>query len=139
MKYISAILVFVLALMLELWFAPGGMRGDFVLASLIVFSFIFEFWELAIFILLGIFLMDSALHPDVAMLLFAFVPIALYIIRRRFSLDPWLGVPAGIIVGIAVFYAILAPAAEFHAVGFLLIDILACILFGELVLCGMVG
>ena len=43
MKHLSAILVFILAVMLQLWFAPAGMRGDFVLATLVVFAFLFEF------------------------------------------------------------------------------------------------
>jgi len=139
MKYISVALVFILALMLELWFAPGGMRGDFVIATLIVFAFLLEFWELVVFILFGIFLLNSSFHPDVAMLLLALVPLATYAARRRYSLNPWLGVPVGIILGIAVFYAVVAPAMAFHTAGFLLVDIIVCVLFGELILCGAEG
>jgi hypothetical protein len=137
MKYLSATLVFLLAVMLQLWFAPGGMRGDFVLAVLIVFSFVFEFWELLIFVLLAAFLMNAAFHPDLAVLMLVLVPLAVFAVRRRFSLDPWLGIPAVIAVGIVLFYAVTAPVAALHAIGFLLIDILICILFGELVLVGM--
>jgi hypothetical protein len=139
MKYLSAVLVFILAVMLQLWFAPAGMRGDFVLATLIVFAFLFEFWELAVFILLGIFLLNVASYSEFAMLMLVLVPLAVYFLRRRFTLDLWLGVPAGILCGIIVFYAVIAPIAAFHAAGFLVLDILACVLFGELVLWGMEG
>jgi hypothetical protein len=115
------------------------MRGDFVLATLVVFAFLFEFWELTAFILLGIFLLGSSPHPDATVLMFVVVPLAVYFARRRFSLEPWLGAAAGIAAGIAVFYAVTAPVPAFHAAAFLLLDILACILFGELVLCGMEG
>lgn len=137
MKYLSALLVFLLAVMLQLWFAPSGMRGDFVLATLIVFSFVFELWELVIFALLAVFLMNTAFIPDLAMLTLFLVPLATSVLRRRFSLDPWLGAPAAIACGIITFYAVTAPGAALHAIGFLLVDMLVCVLFGELVLCGM--
>lgn len=137
MKHLSAILVFALAIMLQLWFSPGGMRGDFVLAALIVFAFLFEFWELIFFILLGIFFLNPSLGPNIGMFMLAIVPLAAYFVRRRFSLDPWLGAAAGVAIGAIVFYAVVAPMAAFHAVGFLLLDILACVLFGELMLYGI--
>jgi hypothetical protein len=137
MKYLSAILVFILAVMLQLWFAPGGVRGDFVLAILVVFAFLFGFWELVVFILLGIFLLHATPYPDLAMLMLAAVPLAAYFVRRYFSLDPWFGIAAGIVGGIVVFYAAVAPVTALHAAAFLLLDILACVLFGELVLRGM--
>lgn len=139
MKYLSAILVFILALLLQIWFAPGGMRGDFVLAALVVFAFLFDFWELVAFILLGIFLLGSSPYPDVTAFMFVVVPLAVYFARRRFSLEPWLGAAAGIAAGVVVFYAVTAPVSAFHAAAFLSLDILACILFGELVLCGIEG
>lgn len=139
MKYLLAIFVFILAVMLQLWFASGGMRGDFVLAALIVFAFLFEFWELVAFILFGIFLLNLWPSFNLAMLMFALVPLAIYVLRRRFSLDLWLGVAASIAGGIIVFYAVTAPLAAFSAAGPLILDLIACVLFGELVLCGMEG
>lgn len=137
MKYLSAILTFILAVILQLWLAPAGMRGDFVLAILIVFAFLFEFWELVAFILLGVFLMNGAPRLGSAMLMLAVLPLAAYFLRRYFSLDPWLGVALGIAFGIIIFYAVLAPVAAFHSAGLLLVDILICIAFGELILCGI--
>lgn len=137
MKYLSAILVFILALMLQVWFVPGGMRGDFVLSVLIVFALLFEFWELVAFILLGTFLINSSFHLDITTLLFALVPLIVYFVRRRFSLDPWLGGAVGIACGIVFLYVVTVPTAVFHAIGFLLLDILVCIIWGGLVLYGM--
>ncbi len=138
-KYLSAVLIFVLAFMLQLWFAPGGMRGDFVLAALVVFAFLFDFWELVIFILLGIFLLNLPLYSKIAAVLFVAIPLAVYFMRRRFPLHQWFGVVAGIVGGIVIFYAVAAPVVAWHAAGFLLIDIFACVIFGELVLAGMEG
>jgi hypothetical protein len=137
MKHLLAILVFILALMLQLWFAPAGMRGDFVLATLVVFAFLFAFWELVIFILLGIFLLNSSPYFNLAMLMLAVIPLLIYVIRRRFPLDRWFGTAFGIVVSIPIFYAVTAPVAAFHMIGFLSLDILACVIFGELLLCGM--
>ena len=137
MKHLFAVLVFILAVMLQLWFAPAGMRGDFVLATLIVFAFLFTFWELAIFILLGIFLLNVEAYSAVAALMLTIVPLAVYFARRRFPLDLWLGTAAGIVIGTLVFYAAVAPLAAFHAAGFFALDILVCVLFGELALWGM--
>jgi hypothetical protein len=137
MKHFSAILVFILALMLQLWFAPAGVRGDFVLAALIVFAFLFTFWELIAFVLFGVFLLNTAFYPGLAMFFWAAIPLVVYAARRRFPFDPWFGAALGIALGIPAFYAVTAPGAAVHAIGFLLLDILACIIFGELVLCGM--
>jgi hypothetical protein len=139
MKYLSAILVFILAVMLQLWLAPGGIHGDFVLTALIVFAFLFEFWELAAFIIFGIFLLNLWPSFNLAMLMFVLVPLVVYVLCRRFSLDLWLGVAASIAGGIIVFYAVTAPLAAFSAAGPLILDLIACIIFGELVLCGMEG
>jgi hypothetical protein len=138
-KHLSATLVLILAVMLQLWFAPAGMRGDFVLATLIVFAFLFSFWELIAFVLFGIFLLDLSPYSVPTMLMLALVPLALYFVRRRFPLDPWSGAAAGIALGIAVFYAVTAPVAALHAAGFLALDILVCILFGVFVLWGVEG
>ena len=82
--------------MLQLWFAPGGMRGDFALAMLIVFAFLFDFWELAAFILLAVFLLNPSPVFNVAILFFVLIPFAVHFLRKRFSWDPWLGGAFGI-------------------------------------------
>lgn len=137
MKYLSAIFVLVLAIMLQLWFAPGGMRGDFVLAALIVFAFLFDFWELAAFDLVAVFLLNPMPAFNVDILVFSLVPLAVYFLRRRFSWDPWLGAAFGVACGILFLYTVTAPAVAFTAIGLLLSDILVCVLFSELILCGM--
>jgi hypothetical protein len=139
MKHIAVILVFALALMLQLWFAPAGVRGDFVLATLIIFAFLFDIWELAAFVLFAVFLLNPfpAFHFDI--LIFALIPFAVYFLRQRFSWDPWFGGAFGIICGISLLSIAIAPIVAFHTLGYLLLDVLACILFGELILCGMGG
>ena len=137
MKHVLAILVFALALLLQVWFAPAGMRGDFVLTVLIVFAFLFPLRELVIFILAGIFFTQASPYPDPAMFMLAIVPILVYLMRRHFPLDPWVGAAIGIAIGIPFFYAVVAPLAAFHGIFFLVFDILLCVLFGELVLWGI--
>ena len=139
MKHFLAILAFILAVMLQLWLAPAGIRGDFALAALVVCTFLFEFWELAVFILFGIFLLNSSSGLSAAMLMLAIVPLAIFAARKSLSLDPWLGAAVGIVAGIIVFYAVVAPVVAFHAAGFLALDILACVFFGELTLYGIEG
>jgi hypothetical protein len=139
MKHISAIIIFLLAIMLQLWFAPAGMRGDFVLAALIVFAFLFEFWELSVFVLLGFFILNLSFYSVVAAIFFMGLPFAIYFFRKRFPMNLWLGSAVGIAGSIVVFYVVTAPFAAFQNAGFILIDILVCIVFGELVLCGMEG
>jgi hypothetical protein len=139
MKYFPAIAVLLLALMLELWFAPGGMRGDFVLATLVVFAFIFDAGALAVFSAAAAFCMDPAFRIGGTMLLFVLVPFAVFFLRRRFSIDPWFGVPIGIVLGIGVFYAIVAPVAAVYSLWPLALDTTICALFGEAVWYGMEG
>jgi hypothetical protein len=138
-KHIFALLVFILALMLQLWLAPAGMRGDFVLTTLIVFAFIFTFWELVVFALFGAFFLNTSPYLGWSVLMLILIPLLAYIARNRFPLDRWFGVLFGIVIGIPLFYAITAPVAALHAIGFLLVDILACVIFGELILYGMAG
>lgn len=139
MKHFSAILVFILAIMLQAWFAPAGVRGDFVLATLVVIALLFTFWELAIFVLFGVFLLHASPYPDLAMLLLAGIPFAAYFIRRHFYLDPWFGAAVLIAASILLFYAVTAPLAALHAIPLLALDIVACVLFGELILYGIEG
>jgi hypothetical protein len=136
-KYLSAILVLILGVTLQLWFVPGGMRGDFALAALIVFALIFDFWELAALDLAAVFLLNPSPAFTADIIIFALVPFAVYFLRKRFSWDPWLGAVFAVACGILFLYAAIAPTAAFHMLGYLLLDVLACVLFGELILCGM--
>lgn len=137
MKHLSAIFVFLLAAMLQLWFAPAGMRGDFVLATLIIFALLFDFWELTAFVLLAVFLLNPFPAFNFGILVFALIPFAVYFLRRRFSWDPWIGGAFGIVCGVLLLSAAIAPGAAFRAFPYLLLNVLACVLFGELILCGM--
>ena len=115
------------------------MRGDFVLATLIVFAFLFDFWELSVFVLAGFFILNLSFYSVVAMIFFAGLPFAIYFLRKRFPMNPWLGSAVGIAGGIVVFYIATAPFSAFQNAGYVLIDVLACIVFDELMLCGMEG
>lgn len=139
MKYLSAILVFLFAVALQLWFAPGGVRGDFALAAMIVFAFLFDLWPLVLFSLFGVFLLNPSLHPSLAALMLIVVPLSVFFFRKRFSLDPWLGVPISILLGIGIFYVVIAPFAVLYFFWPLVLDIAVCALFGEVVWYGMEG
>lgn len=139
MKYLTAIVVFLLAVALQLWFAPGGMRGDFVLAVLIVFAFLFDAWIVAFFSVAAAFLLDPASRPGVELSMFLAVPFAIFFLRRKFFLDPWLSIPIGIVLGIGALYAVVAPAAMPHSLPRLALDAVICALFGEVVWYGMEG
>ena len=137
-KYLSATLVLALAIVLQLWFTPAGIRGDFVLAMLIIFSFLFEFPELLVFVLLAVLVIDPFPWFNLEVVLFVLIPFATYGLRRWFALEAWIGGAVSIALGIFLFYLIIAPSEMFSAFGFLLLDIAACVAFGELMLSGMV-
>ncbi len=137
LKYCSAAAVLLLAVLLQAWFAPGGIRGDFVLAALIVFAFVFGFVGTAVFSLLAIWLVGAVLYGILPVALILAIPLGAWFLRRRFSLDPRLGVPAAIAIGIAIFYLVTAPAAALGDAGYILADIAAAMIFGELMLLGL--
>lgn len=138
-KYLSALLALLFAFVLQLWFVPGGMRGDFILATLIAFSFLFDLAELSVALLLALFIVNPFPWPSIDMALFILLPLATYFARRWFSLDMWIGGAAAIALGIFLFYIILVPGPLIHWFGFFVLDVLVCVAFGELLLYGMEG
>ena len=137
-KKLSAIFVLLLALVLQLWFVPGGMRGDFVLATLIAFSFLFDLPELSVAILFSVFVLNPFAWPSIDMALLVLLPLMTYVMRRWFSLDIWTGGAVAIALGIFFYYLLVIPGPMFHAFGSLLLDMIAGVAFGEIVLYGMV-
>ena len=137
LKYCSAAAILILAVLLQAWFAPVGIRGDFVLAALIVFAFIFGIAGTAVFSLLAVWLIGAAPYGFLPAALIVAIPLVVWFVRRRFSLDSRLGVPAAIAIGIAVFYLVTAPATALQNAGYILADIAAAMIFGELMLLGL--
>lgn len=137
MKHIAAVVIFALAIVLQLWFSPGGMRGDFVLTTLIVLSFLFSFPELLVFVLLAVVVVNPFPWLSLDMTLLALIPLATHIVSRWFALDVWIGGAISIVLGILLFYLGVAPHSVLSAPGFFMLDIVVCVAFGELIFWGM--
>ena len=58
LRSILAILILLLACAFQFWFASAGVFVNFILATLIVFAFFFDIWELLVFVLFAIFVVN---------------------------------------------------------------------------------
>lgn len=136
MKLILGLLILVLALVLQLWFPIGGVHGDFVIAALIAFAFIFPFGEFAFFLILAAFVINwqPGFGPDV--LAFLLVPLAAFVLHFWLRWEPWIGVAVSTAAGVLALYGIIAPSAFTANTSALIADAIACIIFGEIVLWG---
>ena len=134
-KLFLGVLVLLLALLLQVRLPVNGLHGDFILAALVAFAFTYGFWELFFFILLSVFAINWEPTLGADLLAFAAIPLAAYLIRTWSSWEPWIGVAVSTAAGILIFYWFTfgIPAADLNA---LLGDVIASVLFGELVAWG---
>ncbi|MDE2019641.1 MAG: hypothetical protein KGJ13_04850 [Patescibacteria group bacterium] len=135
-KLAIGLLVLILAFLLQAWVPIAGLRGDFVLAALIAFAFIFPFWELLLFILLAVFTLNWQPHLGFELAAFAAVPIAAFVLRLWLSWEKWIGIAVSTVGGIFIFYALITPRAIFPNLANLLLDAAICAVFAEVVVWG---
>ncbi len=121
-----------IALALQFWFASAGISLNLSYAALIAFAFIFEFWELAALVVLGVFIINWEPSASSEIIIFALYPIATYFFRRTISWHSWISAPLAIIVGFLALYMIAAPVALFAQPRAFFIDVVAGIVFGAL-------
>lgn len=133
LRSLLAILILLLACTLQFWFASAGVFVNFILAALIVFAFFFDIWELLVFVLFAVLVINWSPVASVDIAVFALLPVAAYAFHKVFAWAVWVAVPAAIVVGFLLLYLAIAPAAFFANGSILLIDILGALLFGGLV------
>lgn len=130
-RSILAILILLLACALQFWFASAGIFINFILAVLIVFAFFFEIWELIIYILFAILVVNWSPAINVDIIIFGIIPIAAYIFHKLFAWASWVAVPVSIICGFLVLYLFISPATFLGNWVFFAQDLFGALVFGE--------
>lgn len=133
-RFILSLLILIFACALQSWFASMDVFMNFILASLIVFAFFFDVWELLVFILFSIFVINWQPAISAEIILFGLVPLAAYAFHQLFAFVLWVAVPIAIIVGFLIFYIAIAPTMFFINWMPFLTDLVGGLVFGELVL-----
>jgi hypothetical protein len=133
LRSILAILILLLACAFQFWFASAGMFINFILATLIVFAFFFDMWELLVFVLFAIFVINWSPIMSVDIFLFAIIPIAAYAFHKVFAWTAWVAAPVAIVSGFMLLYLAIAPAAFLAHWNVFFIDLFGALIFGGLV------
>ena len=133
LRSILAVLILLLACALQFWFASMNVFVNFILAALIVFAFFFDIWELLVYILFAILVINWQPGLSVDIFVFCIIPIAAYAFHRVFEWTVWTAFPVAIVCGFFLLYLALAPTAFLANGKIFLIDLLGGLIFGGLV------
>jgi hypothetical protein len=133
LRFILAILILLLACSFQFWFASAGMFINFILAALIVFAFFFDIWELLVFVLFAVFVVNWSPAPSVDIIVFGIIPLAAYAFHKVFAWTLWTAIPVAIICGFLLLYLAIAPAAFLGNWEVFLKDLFGGLVFGGLV------
>jgi hypothetical protein len=109
MRLTIALLILVLASGLQFWLADGGIFFNLVFVTLIVFAFFFDFWEMALFVLFGVFAVNWQPAMSVEIFLFALLPLLTFALHSVFRSQRWATIPIAIVLELFLFYVIAAP------------------------------
>ena len=109
-----------------------GVFINFILATLIVFAFFFDFWELLVFILFAVFVINWSPVMSVDIFVFAIIPIAAYAFHKVFAWTGWAAAPAAIVCGFILLYLAIAPAAFLASGNVFFVDLFGALIFGGL-------
>ncbi|HUC01671.1 MAG TPA: hypothetical protein VMA75_02090 [Candidatus Paceibacterota bacterium] len=133
LRFILAILILLLACSLQFWFASANVFVNFILAALIVFAFFFDFWEMLVFVLFAVFVVNWAPAPSVDIVVFGLIPLAAFAFHKAFRWSRWAGAPVAIVAGFLLLYLAIAPAAFLPGWESFLTDLFGGLVFGALV------
>lgn len=145
-KFLSGLVIFAIACLLQFSFTPAGVTVNFIFATLIAFSFVFSatrgtapagekegFLELLFFILAGVFLMNWIPAPSIALAAFVAPPILSYFFGSIFSLETWIGVIVSLFSGFILLYLATVPQFIIIAAPSFFLDLFMGSAFGLLV------
>jgi len=110
-----------------------GVFVNIILSALIVFAFFFDIWELLVFILFAVFVIDWAPAVSVDIFGFAIIPLAAYVFHKVFAWTAWIAAPLSIVCGFFLLYLAVAPGAFLTYWNLFLIDLFGALVFGGLV------
>ncbi len=133
LRFILALLILLFACALQFWFASADVFVNFILATLIAFAFFFDIWELLVFILFAIFVINWSPIISLDIIMFGLIPIAAHAFHRAFAWTLWAGVPTAVVGGFLALYITIAPRTFFASWELFLIDLFGGLVFGTLV------
>jgi hypothetical protein len=133
-RLIIAILILFLACGLQFLLGTAGVFINFILAALIAFAFFFDIFEMVVFILFAVFVINWQPAFSIELALFVLVPLAALAFHKFFAWSAWAGIPVMIIGGFLVLYLSVAPHAIVTNFPAFIFDLIGSLLFGELVL-----
>lgn len=132
-RSILAVLILLLACALQFWSASAGVFVNFILATLIVFAFFFDIWELVVFVLFAIFVVNWQPGPSVDLFVFGIIPVAAFAFHKVSGWAAWAAAPVAVVCGFVLLYLAIAPLAFLANGGLLLTDLFGGLVFGGLV------
>lgn len=131
-KLSAGVVLLLIALALQFFFASAGVFVNLAFAALISFAFIFGFWELVALTLLATFIINWQPAASAEILIFALFPIAVYFVRDVIPWQPWVVAPIAVVLGYAVFYGIAGPGFFLAHTDRFALDLVAGLSFGAL-------
>ena len=132
-KFILALLLLIFACALQAWFASIGVFIDLILATTIIFALFFDIWELLIFVLFSVLVINWQPAFSVEILLFGLIPLIVQGFYRFFGLIAWATAPFAIIFGFLFFYLGVAPTMFLVNIVPFSMDLFGGLIFGTLV------
>lgn len=133
LTFLAGLIMLVITLALQAWFATSGIFLNFSFAALISFAFVFEFWELLLLVLLAVFVVNWQPAVSVEILVFALYPVAVYFFRKMLMVQHWVVAPAMIVIGFLVLYLFVAPRMLFADLPSFLLDVASGLVIGALI------
>jgi hypothetical protein len=112
----------------------AGVFINVILATLIAFAFFFDFFEMVVFILFAIFVINWQPAFSIELALFILIPLAAFVFHKFFAWSAWAGIPVIIVGGFFVLYLVVAPYVFVGNFATFAADLIGSLLFGELVL-----
>lgn len=134
LRFLSILAIVLLVLVVQFALASAGFHLNLVLAVLIALAFVSDFWELAFFVLLSVFLLNWKPTASGTMILFTLIPFAAFTFQKLVRSQAWIGNLIAIFVGFLIFYFAPTPTMFLANVMPFLMDVVVGLLLGEIVL-----
>jgi hypothetical protein len=141
-KFFSSLLIILIASILQFIFIPNNIIINFIIATLIIFSFIFlredyGFLKLLFFVILGTFLINWYPILTFDILVYALIPIFIYLFSKKFLFQSLFCVIISLVLGFFALYLLIEPSFIVNSFNIFLLDTLISSSFGLLVFISM--
>ena len=138
MKFFSSLLIILIASILQFIFVPNNIVINFIFATLIVFSFVFllddyGFLKLLFFVVFGIFLIGWYPFLTFHVVIYAIIPIFIYLLSKKFLFQSLFRVIISLILGFLILYLLIEPSFIIDSFNIFLLDMLTSSSFGLLI------